>query len=106
MTSNRERASKQRVLSTLRTLFPGKRVEASAQLPDDFTKLATRAHLHCFLVFTSDTTAATLAIAHERLMEPGLTEVIRELDLPELFEREPRRRFVLAVTGLRELDAE
>ncbi len=104
MAGDRQRAAQQDVLRTLRKLFPGKRVELSAQFPDDRTNLATRAHLHCFLVFTSDTTAATLAIAHERLMEPGLTEVLRELGLPELFEQQPRGRFVLALTGLRELE--
>ena len=106
MATDRDRAARQNVLSTLRKLFPGKRVELSAQLPDDHTNLATRAHLHCFLVFQSEGVASTLAIAHERLTEPGLTEVIRELDLPGLFERNPRGRFVLTLTGLRPLDGE
>ena len=103
MATDREHAARQNVLSTLRSLFPGKRVELSARLPDDRTGLATRAHLHCFLVFQSEGVASALAIAHERLMEPGLTEVIRELDLPGLFVRQPRGRLVLALTGLREL---
>ena len=43
MATDRERAARQNALSTLRKLFPGKRVELSAQLPDDRTNLATRA---------------------------------------------------------------
>lgn len=103
MATDRDRAARQNALHTLRTLFPGKRVEPSAQLPDDLTNLATRLHLYCFLVFQNEWEAATLAIHHDRLTEPGLTEELRELGLPGLFERKPRGKFVLTVTELKEL---